>query len=248
MVNIKNCVILTAGLGSRLGDLTESKPKCLLEIEGVSILERTLCSLEKNGIERTVIVIGYLGYIIRDKFGSQYAGTSLTYINNDIFSETNSMYSTWLARDYLEDGSLLIEGDTIFEEALIRKALNSDAGKAYWVLDRFRPEHDGSLCVGKPDEPIEQQMIVRDKLPEYKDTYFKSTGVVKITADYGKLFSIWLDNAVKQDDVKIYYDTVISRHLGDFPIYVLDIAGLRWIEVDTQQDLLAAQELFSIKA
>lgn len=244
MGRIKNCVILAAGLGSRLGNLTDNKPKCLLEIEGKSILERTLWILEKNGIEHTVIVIGYLGDVIQNIFGPKYTNMSLTYITNKIFFETNSMYSTWLARDYLEKGSLLIEGDTIFDEALIQKALNSDENIAYWVLDRFRPEHDGSLCVGEPDGPIQEQRIVRDKLPEYKDTYFKSTGVIKVTAEYGKLFSKWLDDAVKEGDVRIYYDIVISRHLSDFPICILDVTGVRWFEIDTQQDLLHAQKLF----
>lgn len=245
-MTIENCVILAAGLGSRLRNLTNNKPKCLIEVNGISILEHTLASLESAGIKNTVIVVGYLANAIKVQIGYCYERMAVSYITNEIYSQTNSMYSAWLARETLEKGSLLIEGDTIFDERLIRKALESDESRSYWVLDQFRPEHDGCLCIGKPNSPIQKQMIVREKLPEYKDTFFKSTGVLKLTSEYGKLFSKWLTEAIRENDVNIYYDLVIGRHLEDYPLYILDVTGVRWFEIDTQEDLLRAEEIFAV--
>ena len=247
MSNIKNALILAAGLGSRLKPMTYEEPKCFTEVNGKTIIEQTLAALEKKGIKNTVIVVGYLGHIIQNRLGDRYGNMTLSYIESKVYKETNSMYSAWLARHILEKGALLIEGDTVFDEMLIEKALNSDEDKSYWVLDRFRPEYDGSLCIGQPGGRIEDHRIVRGKLSEYKDTYFKSTGVLKVTPEYGKLFSKWLDRYVQENDVKIYYDIVIARHLKDAPLYILDITETRWFEIDTPEDLVRAEQIFQPK-
>jgi len=247
MGSIKNAVILAAGLGSRLKPMTYEEPKCFTEVNGKTIIEQLLAALEKNGIKNTVIVVGYLGHIIQKRLGDRYGNMTLSYIESKVYKETNSMYSAWLARHTLEKGALLIEGDTVFDEILIEKALNSDEDKSYWVLDRFRPEYDGSLCIGQPGGRIEDHRIVRGKLSEYKDTYFKSTGVLKVTSGYGKLFSKWLDRYVQENDVKIYYDIVIARHLKDAPLYILDITGTRWFEIDTPEDLVRAEQILQPK-
>ena len=109
MSQIKKAVILAAGLGSRLKPLTEEIPKCLTEVNGRAILEHILNILERNGIEETVIVIGHLGNAVIDKIGHKYHHMKITYIWNEVYEKTNSMYSAWLAREYLEQGALLIE-------------------------------------------------------------------------------------------------------------------------------------------
>lgn len=245
MNKIKNAVVLAAGLGSRLRPLTDEIPKCLTEVHGKPILAQTLDILERNGIDETLIVVGYLGQSIIDKFGSKYGRMHLKYIWNRIYDETNSMYSAWLARDFLEKGALLIEGDTVFEEALISRVLLTDETRSYWVLDKFGPQYDGSMSTTDEDGRIVDVRIVRGKLNEYRDNYFKSTGVLKIDSEYGKLFSAWLDNDVNAGNVQIYYDLVITKHIDDAAIYACDITGKEWMEIDSLQDLRRTEEIFT---
>ena len=129
MSEIKNAIILAAGFGRRLRPLTNENPKCLTKINGKPIIENTLEILIKNGIQRTVIVVGYLGDIIKDWIGPEYQGMPISYIRNEIFHRSNSMYSLFLARKYLKEGTILIEGDTFFEEALISGVLKQKQNK-----------------------------------------------------------------------------------------------------------------------
>jgi choline kinase len=169
----------------------------------------------------------------------------VTYLWNEIYEKTNSMYSAWLAREYLEKGAVLVEGDTIFEESLVSGVLREPSGRACWVGDRFTPQHDGSMSTTDSESRIIDLRIVREKLPEYRSNFFKSTGVLKITPGYGRALSRWLDEDVRRGDVRIYYDIVISRHLTDAPIYIHDFTGGKWIEIDDITDLERAEALFA---
>jgi choline kinase len=242
--DIKKAVILAAGLGSRLKPLTDTAPKCLTEVNGIILLEHTLDILEKNGIDEAAVVVGYLGDFIIDRIGRKSGKMKVTYIWNEIYDKTNTMYSTWLASGYLEQGAMLIEGDTIFEEALVRDVLREHPGRACWVGDRFTPLFDGSMSTTDNENRIIELKIVREKLKEYRSNYYKSTGVLKITSGYGQALSRWLDEDVSRGDVKIYYDIVIGRHLADAPIYIHDFTGGKWVEIDDINDLRRAEELF----
>ena len=244
MNDIKKAIILAAGLGSRLKPLTDEVPKCLTEVNGKAILEHSLNILEKNGIDETVVVVGYLGDTVIDKIGHKYGNMKIAYLGNEIYDETNTMYSAWLAREYLEQGALLIEGDTVFEEALIRKVLQTPQDKTFWVGDRFRREYMGSMSMTDSKNRIIDLKIVREELKEYKDNYYKSTGILKITPEYGKMFSKWLDDDVKKGNVQIYYDIVIGEHLKDAPISVCDITGGIWNEIDSLDDLRKTEKIF----
>jgi len=242
---IKKAVILAAGLGVRLKPFTDEVPKCLTEVNGKSILEHALEILEKNGINESVIVVGYLGDVVVRKIGKRYRNMKVSYIWNKIFDKTNSMYSAWLARDYLKQGAILIEGDTIFEESLIEGLLNTLVDKSYWAVNKFTEDFDGSMSITDKSGRIIELKIVRGSLGEYKENYYKSTGVLKITSDYGKLFSRWLSEDVKKDNVDIYYDLVIAKHLHDFPIHVFDVTNKsKWAEIDNFDDLERSEFVF----
>ncbi len=244
MQEIKKAVVLAAGLGSRLKPLTDTAPKCLTEVNGKVLLEHTLGILENNGIDEAVIVVGYLGDVVIDKIGPEFGKMKVTYLWNKIYEKTNSMYSAWLAREYLEQGAMLIEGDTIFEESLVRGVLGEHPGRACWVGDRFTPVYDGSMSTTDSENRIVELRIVREKLREYRSNYFKSTGVLKITSEYGRALSRWLDEDVRRGNVRIYFDIVIAGHLADAPIYMHDFTGGKWVEIDDIGDLRRAEQLF----
>ena len=245
MVKIKNAIILAAGLGSRLHPLTLEVPKCLTEVNGKSLIENTIEILEKNGITETVIVIGYLGDIVKKKIGNKYRNMKISFIWNKNYQKTNSMYSVWLARSYLKKGTILIEGDTIFEESLISKVLQTPGDQTYWVGDLFTRKYRGSMSVVDKNNRITDLRIIREEFRNYSPNFFKSTGVIKITPGYGKLFSKWLDEEVKEDNIQIYYDLVIAKHLQDEPIYIYNFSGGRWNEIDNLDDLKEAEKNFT---
>jgi 2,3-bisphosphoglycerate-independent phosphoglycerate mutase len=246
MSQITTAVILVAGLGSRLKPLTDEVPKCLTEVNGRPILERTLDALIQNGFKKAVIVVGYLGSVVVQRIGRRFGPLEIEYIWNDIYDETNSMYSAWLARDYLKSGALLIEGDTLLDQNIFRRVLQTPEDKTYWVVNRFTPEFLGSMSTADAEGRIRQLEIVRERLAEYEDNQYKSTGVLKIAPEYGELFSQWLDDDVQRGEVQIYYDIVIARHLEDTPIYIFDVTGSKWVEIDNFDDLRLAEAEFRL--
>ena len=116
-------IILVAGRGTRLKPLTDTIPKCLTEVNGKPILFNALEHLEKNKIEETILVVGYLRDKIEERIGNFFGNMKITYVKNDIYDKTNTSYSLWLAlKDLLIDDSLLVlEGDVFFEEELLKR-------------------------------------------------------------------------------------------------------------------------------
>ena len=109
MAAVRGAVILAAGMGTRLRPITETMPKCMTEVNGRPILLNALSAMNRYGIEEVTVVVGYCGRAIIDAVGERFGGISVNYLWNEIYAETNSMYSAWLARSVLEQGALLLE-------------------------------------------------------------------------------------------------------------------------------------------
>ena len=110
---------MAAGMGRRLGELTKDNTKCMVCVNGVSLIDRTLTQLSKLNLSRVVIVIGYKGENLKKYIGNEYKGLKIEYISNSVYDKTNNIYSLSLAKKELqEDDTLLIESDLIFDDAL----------------------------------------------------------------------------------------------------------------------------------
>ncbi|MBU0459604.1 MAG: NTP transferase domain-containing protein, partial [Nanoarchaeota archaeon] len=141
---IDTAIVLVAGLGHRLKPLTDTVPKCLVEVNGTPILINTLNHLASQGIKEVVLVTGYLDEKIKEKIGQDYGGMKINYVKSNHYATTNNMYSLWLVKHYLEQGVILIEGDSFFEEEILKRLLNTD-DKSYWTGDRFDLFKDGCM-------------------------------------------------------------------------------------------------------
>ena len=242
MKEIRKAVILVAGGGLRLRPMTDHVPKCLVQINNKSILVNALENLQDNGISETVLVVGYKSEQIKETIGSCFKGMKIGYCQNPIYDKTNNIYSLYLAKDHLREGVILLEGDVFFEEKILKELLSRDEEETYWVVDRFTEELDGCMLTTGEDDRIVDIRIVRERLPEYKDDFFKSVGILRITSAFGRVFEEWLDREIESDVRDIYYDLVLAKHVKDKAIYICDINGSRWAEIDTQEDLDLAEK------
>ena len=125
---------------------------------------------------------------------------------------------------------------------ILKKLFSKDEEKSYWVVDKFTETRDGCmLTTGKCNRIIDIR-IVREDLASYKDNFFKSVGMLKITAAFGRKFERWLSEEIKNNVKDIYYDLVLAKHIKEEPVYICDINGLRWAEIDNQEDLNLAKK------
>ena len=115
-------IILAAGMGKRLGALTKDNTKCMIKVNGVTLIDRLLIQLSSLQLSRVVIVVGYKGDKLREYIGNRYPDLHIQYVYNTVYNKTNNIYSLYLAKEYfVEDDTLLIESDLIFDDALFHK-------------------------------------------------------------------------------------------------------------------------------
>ena len=119
-------IILAAGMGKRLKELTKNNTKCMVKVNGVTLIDRMLHQLEKQRLSRIVIVVGYEGQKLIDYIDTLGIRTPIVYVQNPIYDKTNNIYSLALAKDWLcQEDTLLFESDIIFEDSVL-DALVSD--------------------------------------------------------------------------------------------------------------------------
>ncbi len=114
-------LILAAGMGRRLGELTHNNTKCMVEVNGVRLIDRVINQLARLPLSRLVLVVGYEGQKLMDYIGNRYDDVlKIEYINNPIYDKTNNIYSLALAKEKMcEDDTLLLESDLIFEDRML---------------------------------------------------------------------------------------------------------------------------------
>lgn len=120
-------VILAAGMGKRLGTLTRSNTKCMIRVNGVTLIERMLKQLDNLSptLEKIIIVTGYEGKKLQDFISALHVFTPIEYVDNPLYATTNNIYSLYLAKDHLlQDDTLLFESDLIFEDSVIDTLLH----------------------------------------------------------------------------------------------------------------------------
>ena len=131
-------IILAAGMGKRLKELTQDNTKCMVKVDGISLIERALGQLDRLGLSKIVIVVGYEGQKLIDYIGTLAVQTPVVYINNEIYDKTNNIYSLALAKEYLlKEDTLLLESDIIFEEAY--KTVNLYKFSREFARNRYVP-------------------------------------------------------------------------------------------------------------
>lgn len=137
-------LILAAGMGSRLGKYTKDNTKCMLEINGETLIKQAMEKLNNVGITKLILVVGYKKDNLIDHVGSRYKNIKIEYIENPIYSKTNNIYSLYLAKEKLaEDDTILLESDLLFEESILEKLLN-DNRKSLAVVDKYKSWMDGT--------------------------------------------------------------------------------------------------------
>ena len=120
-------IILAAGMGKRLGELTKANTKCMVKVNGVTLIERVLRQLDLLDLNRIVLVIGYEGQKVRDYVSTLEINTKIEYVENKVYDKTNNIYSLALAKQQLqEDDTLLLESDLIFDSKMLDLILNNE--------------------------------------------------------------------------------------------------------------------------
>ncbi|SFG75661.1 Histidinol-phosphate/aromatic aminotransferase or cobyric acid decarboxylase [Lachnospiraceae bacterium C7] len=241
-------MILAAGMGKRLKYLTKNNTKCMVKVNGISLIERMLRIMDKKQLSRIVIVVGYKGKQLIEYIDTLNIKTPICYINNPIYNKTNNIYSLALAKEYLcTEDTILAESDLIFEEKIIDDLIN-DSRKNLAVVDKFESWMDGA-CM-----ELDENDIIKDFIPgkflnfSAKGNYYKTLNIYKFSKEFCKNTYIpFLTAYEKTMGENEYYESVIKliAMLETKEIQAKRISGETWYEIDNIQDLNIAESLFT---
>lgn len=241
-------IILAAGMGKRLKELTQNNTKCMVRVNGVTLIDRMLHQIERLHLSRIIIVVGYEKQKLIDYIGTLEIQTPIVYINNPIYDKTNNIYSLALAKDWmLKDDTLLLESDLIFENSVL-DALVSDPRETLALVDKYEAWMDGTCVKLGSDDTIEAFVPGKKfKFSEIKD-YYKTVNLYKFSKHFSETHYVpFLDAYQAALGQNEYYEQVLRviTMLDDPAIKAKRLEGQRWYEIDDIQDLDIAESIFT---
>ncbi len=241
-------IILAAGMGRRLGEFTADNTKCMLEVNGVRLIDRMLQQLQKLNLSRIVIVIGYEGQKLKNYVSKNYPSSSIQFVENNVYDKTNNIYSLWLARGYMaEEETLLLESDLIFEDAILEAAVKTKYTDCALVSE-YETWMDGTMV--KLDEDNNIINFIPKKAFDYNDTssYYKTVNIYKFSKEFiVNHYLPFLEAYIRVLGENEYYEQVLRviTLIDGAGIKGLPITGLHWYEIDDVQDLRIAETIFA---
>ncbi len=243
-------IILAAGMGKRLKKLTSSNTKCMVKVNGVTLIERLLRQLDKKDLKRIVIVTGYEREKLKDYIsGLEGISTPVQYIDNPDYAVTNNIYSLYLARTALaEDDTLLFESDIIFEDSVL-DCLLEDERSTLALVAKYQSWMDGTCLKIGPGDSIEE--FVPKSRFRYDETgeYFKTVNIYKFSVHFAVTHYLpFLEAYIKALGNNEYYEQVLSviTMLDNPEIFAKVLSpDCRWYEIDDLQDLDIAESMFA---
>lgn len=240
-------IILAAGMGKRLGQLTKDNTKCMVEVGGVRLVERALRILDKKGLSRIIMVVGYQHENLMAFVNELDIRTPIEFIINDVYDKTNNIFSLALAKEQLgSEDTLLLESDLIFEESVIDLLLE-DERDTLVLVDKFENWMDGTCVVVDEEDNILD--FIPGKLLKYSEKahYYKTVNIYKLSADFSRnVYVPFLEAYAKVMGNNEYYETVIKLilTLDKNTMKAKRLHGEQWYEIDDIQDLDIAELLF----
>ncbi len=240
-------IILAAGMGKRLKTLTADNTKCMVKVNGVTLIERALHQLDELGLNRIVIVDGYQSQKLRDYVATLDVDTPIEWRLNPFYDKTNNIYSLSLAiGDLEEDDTLLLESDIIFQDGILRDLVD-DPRPTLALVDKYESWMDGTVV--KVDENDDIVAFVPGKKFKYADIaeYYKTVNIYKFSRHFSVTHYIpFLEAYVKALGNNEYYEQVLRviMHLDDSELKAKRLTGQLWYEIDDIQDLDIAESMF----
>jgi len=241
-------IILAAGMGKRLGDLTHDNTKCMIKVNGVTLIERVLSQLDKQKLERIIIVIGYEGKKLQNYISTLNIVTPLEFVENPIYNITNNIYSLYLAKEKLhEDDTILLESDLIFEDSILSKIINAEYHSLALVA-KFKSWMDGTVVELDFEDNIKQFITKKQFKFEEISLYYKTVNIYKFSKEFSDTHYIpFLEAYSKALGRNEYYEQVLKviTLLEKPEIKALRLENEDWYEIDDIQDLDIAESIFA---
>jgi len=229
----KRAVILAAGNGTRMGRLTADRPKAMLDVDGVPLIDRHLDALAACGIHDVTIVVGYQQQRLRDHLGDR-----VRFVDNPRYRETNSLYSLWLGREQLLQGAVVMNSDLLVSRPLLARLVGAPVDDAVLV--------DSSSTLDEEEMKVKiWQGLAVDFSKELApwDADAENVGILKFGARGGRRLVAHIDALVRAGDVNAWAPKAFRAFAQQWPLRAIETGGLSWTEIDFPGDLDRARQI-----
>ena len=235
-------------MGRRLGELTNDNTKCMLEVNGKRLINRTLDAIAAVGIKRAILVVGYKSENVKRWVGQSYNGVEIVYVENPIYDKTNNIYSLFLAKEHLlADDTILLESDLIFEPSVLSRIIDEPYPNLA-LVDKYESWMDGTVVT--LDERLKIKGFFTKEEFRYSDidSYYKTVNIYKFSREFSETHYVpFLEAYCHALGRNVYYEQVLKviTLLDDSPLKALPLSGEKWYEIDDIQDLDIASSIFA---
>jgi len=241
-------IILAAGLAKRLRPLTDTTPKCLLEVNGKNLLHRTMDNVIANGIKEFIFVTGYRENMIKNYLKENFSDYKIQFLSNHDFANNNNSYSLWMTKNFITKDVILLDSDILFDKGIIKELLDS--------------QHENCLAVNFETELDEEQIkVVLDenkkileisKVTDLKKSAGESIGIEKFSLDFmDELFKVLDRKIINERNVNEFYEKSFEEVIQSKKnannernsIYAIDVSQYKCMEIDTVEDYERAKNM-----
>jgi choline kinase len=221
-------LIMAAGRGTRISRYIGNQPKCTVNIGDIKLIENTIKELNRVNITEIGIVTGYNGEIIKEILKDY----DIQYFTNPFYDVTNSIASAWFALDLIDsnDDLLILNGDVYFESSLLDDIINEPLSPVLFCDDSRREEADYKFYYQN------NKLIKYGKELTGSDISGEYIGIAKINRDFINIFKSNLKDMVAIQEHNLWWENVLYSLNDSYDIYVKDIYGKFWAEVDYIED------------
>ena len=234
-------ILLSAGQGRRLLPLTSDQPKCLIRIGDRSLLEWQVDALLEAGIKEVVVVSGYRSDLVEGVVEKRYGHRRVRVEFNPFFDISDNLASCWIAREVMSVDFLLLNGDIIFEAAVLKRVLESGPAPITLTVN-VKDEYDDDDMKVKLSRGLVRR-VSKTLAPQQTDC--ESIGMLYFRGQGPGLFRAAVENAMQHPtSLKLWYLSIIDALAADGVVKPCAVTGLGWAELDFPSDLDAAKVTF----
>lgn len=234
-------ILLSAGQGSRLLPLTAERPKCLLPLGAKPLIAWQIDVLQRCGVDEIVVVVGFRAALVEQQLAAlARPGLAIRTVFNPFYAVADNLGSCWLARHEMTGDFILLNGDTLFEAAVLQRLLAGPAAPILVTIDRKTTYDADDMKVSLDGTRLRE---IGKMLPPAK-TDGESIGLLLLQGEGPARFAAAADQAMHNSEgLTSFYLKVIGRLARSHQVETVSIQGLTWTEVDYPADLKRADRL-----
>jgi choline kinase len=232
-------IILSAGQGSRLGHMVDDRPKCLIDFNGRTLLDRQLDTLAANGVDEAVVVTGFHDELVEQAIAARSGGPRVRTVFNPFYKVADNTGSLFMAREELSGDCLVWNGDTLVSGELMRRVVANDRTGICVTIDRKDSYDDDDMKIVEDGGRLR---AIGKRISEGVNG--ESIGLLAFRSGGAEQFRAAIERAMRtKEGTTIWYLRVIHHLAQNGDVWTLDINGEEWGEVDFPPDVDRAREL-----